>query len=104
MATGMTSMATDVTTTPEETLEFLMNELKESSENHPEDLNLDFNGDGIVDVADAVILEKAMATITSEEDTEDTTEEPENTTEELVEMVDWNEQDEDGGYWIRYGE
>lgn len=92
MATGMTSMATDVTTTPEETLELLMNELKDSSEeDRPEDLNLDFNGDGVVNVADAVILEKAMATITtSEEDTEDTTEESENTTEELVEMVDWN--------------
>ena len=91
MATGMTSMATDVTTTPEETLELLMNELKDSSEDHPEDLNLDFNGDGVVNVADAVILEKAMATMTtSEEDTEDTTEESENTTEELVEMVDWS--------------
>lgn len=91
MATGMTSMATDVTTTPEETLELLMNELKDSSEDRPEDLNLDFNGDGVVNVADAVILEKAMATMTtSEEDTEDTTEESENTTEELVEMVDWS--------------
>lgn len=92
MATGMTSMATDVTTTPEETLELLMNELKDSSEeNRPENLKLDFNGDGVVNVADAVILEKQLATsIRSSESEEDSTTESTEDTEELVEMVDWS--------------
>lgn len=75
MATGMTSMATDVTTTPEETLELLMNVLKDSSEDRPEDLKLDFNEDGTVNVADAVVLEKKLV---------------DQTEEKIVEKTDWD--------------
>ncbi len=75
MTTGMTSMATDITT--EESLATLMDKLKDSSEDHPEDLSLDYNGDGVVNVADAVILEKQLVTsITSEEDTTEEIKEP----------------------------
>lgn len=50
-----TGMATD-TTPSKEVLDILMNELKDSSEDRPENLQFDFNGDGVVNIADAVVL------------------------------------------------
>lgn len=98
MTTGMTSIMTTMaaeTSKPEDNLAVLMEELRDSSEEQKEYSEvLDFNGDGIINVADAVFLEKQIAIdITDNTDKkDDVSADDQNSTdnEKMVEVIDRN--------------